>query len=241
MTSSVVVIFACSAGLRYVTPPTSRPRFSRSVRAASAARVVLPSSIQFVGGPTPGIWCRWSITNSESKPDASAVSAISDEPLEELVRAHAREVEVGDLQAEPDRCAHPRTVSIRSRAGRRSERPARLVAAAPGTDRDEGHPVRAGDRLAGGLGVEAEEGATLTGTSSSSTRQWPEPATTTLTSSWPKSASSCSTPWAPGGSSNQLIPKAWSAELAADEPHSAARACSVDVLDVLERVPHQAL
>src|SRR6185503_13205685 len=35
-----------------------------------------------------------------------------------------------------------------------------------------------------------------------------EPATTTLTSSWPESVSSCSTPGAPGGSSNQLIPKA---------------------------------
>ena len=77
MMSSVVVSFASSAGLRYVTPPTSRPRLTRDVRAASAPRIVLPSSIQFVGGPTPRIWCRWSITVTELKPDSSAVPAIS--------------------------------------------------------------------------------------------------------------------------------------------------------------------
>src|SRR6202011_1200087 len=38
--------------------------------------------------------------------------------------------------------------------------------------------------------------------------QTPDPPTTTLTSSWPDSDSSCSWPTAPGGSSNQLIPKA---------------------------------
>jgi hypothetical protein len=48
------------------------------VRAASAARIVLPSSIQFSGGPTPAIWCRWSITRTVSKPDDSAVVATSE-------------------------------------------------------------------------------------------------------------------------------------------------------------------
>jgi hypothetical protein len=66
------------AGLRYVTPATSRLRFTRSVRAAIAERIVFPSSIQFSGGPTPGIWCRWSITSTVSKPDPSAVVAISE-------------------------------------------------------------------------------------------------------------------------------------------------------------------
>src|SRR5262249_11121472 len=28
-------------------------------------------------GPTPGIWCRWSMTNTASKPDDSAVAATS--------------------------------------------------------------------------------------------------------------------------------------------------------------------
>ena len=47
------------------------------MRAASAARAVLPSSIQLSIGPTPGIWLRWSITQTESKPDDSAVCAIA--------------------------------------------------------------------------------------------------------------------------------------------------------------------
>ena len=55
MMSIVVVSLASSAGLRYVTPPTSRPRWIDDVRAASAARIVLPSIIQFSGGPTGGI------------------------------------------------------------------------------------------------------------------------------------------------------------------------------------------
>ena len=55
ITSSVVVILAMSAGLRYVTPPTRRPRLSRDVRAASPARVVLPSSMNSARSPTPGI------------------------------------------------------------------------------------------------------------------------------------------------------------------------------------------
>ena len=56
MMSIVVVILACCAGLRYVTPPTSRPRAMVSVRAARPASIVQPSNIQFCGGPTGGIW-----------------------------------------------------------------------------------------------------------------------------------------------------------------------------------------
>jgi hypothetical protein len=56
MTSRVVVILACCAGLRYVTPPTSRPRAIVRVRAAMPASIVLPSNIEFCGGPTGGIW-----------------------------------------------------------------------------------------------------------------------------------------------------------------------------------------
>src|SRR5215210_6186331 len=78
ITSSVVVAFANRAGLRYGTAPTSRLRLTRSVRAARAERIVLPSSIQFSGGPTPRIWCRWSITSTVSIPDDSAVVAISE-------------------------------------------------------------------------------------------------------------------------------------------------------------------
>ena len=47
------------------------------MRAASAASITLPSIIQFVRGPTPGIWCRWSITETELKPASSAVVAMS--------------------------------------------------------------------------------------------------------------------------------------------------------------------
>jgi hypothetical protein len=51
-------------------------RLMRDVRAASAPRTVLPSSMKFVRGPTGGIWCRWSITVIELKPEDSAVVAI---------------------------------------------------------------------------------------------------------------------------------------------------------------------
>ena len=40
-----VVIFASAAGLRYMTPPTSRPSEALEVRAASAASIVLPSNM----------------------------------------------------------------------------------------------------------------------------------------------------------------------------------------------------
>ncbi len=109
ITSSVVVILAWSAGLRYVTAPTSRLRFTRSVRAASAGRIVFPSSIQFSGGPTPRIWCRWSITSTVSKPDDSAVVAMSERRSNRSSSLDPREVEVGDLQAEADRCAEHRS------------------------------------------------------------------------------------------------------------------------------------
>ena len=39
---------------------------------------MLPSSIQFSGGPTPAIWWRWSITSTVSKPEDSAVVAMSE-------------------------------------------------------------------------------------------------------------------------------------------------------------------
>ena len=38
----------------------------------------LPSSIQFSGGPIGAIWCRWSITEIELKPESSAATAMSD-------------------------------------------------------------------------------------------------------------------------------------------------------------------
>jgi hypothetical protein len=60
-----------------VTPPTIRPTCSFWVRAASAISATLPSSIQFSIGPTPGIWLRWSITQIDSKPERSAVVAMS--------------------------------------------------------------------------------------------------------------------------------------------------------------------
>ena len=37
----------------------------------------MPSIIQFSGGPTGGIWWRWSIIEIELKPELSAVVAIS--------------------------------------------------------------------------------------------------------------------------------------------------------------------
>ena len=72
-----VVIFASSAGLRYMTPPTSRPRLTRSVRAAIAASIVFPSNMFSVRSPTGGIWWKWSMTVIVLKPELSAVLAMA--------------------------------------------------------------------------------------------------------------------------------------------------------------------
>ena len=56
MTSSVLTILARMAGLRYVTPVTSVPSMTRSVRAAMAASSVYASNISLVGGPSNGSW-----------------------------------------------------------------------------------------------------------------------------------------------------------------------------------------
>ena len=58
MWSSVVAIFATSAGLRNVLAPTIRPMRARPVASAQAASVIQPSRI----GPScePTIGYRWS-------------------------------------------------------------------------------------------------------------------------------------------------------------------------------------
>ena len=53
-TSSVVTILASRAGLRYVTPVTSVPSFTRLVRAASPPNSVYASSMGWVGPPRGG-------------------------------------------------------------------------------------------------------------------------------------------------------------------------------------------
>src|SRR5579862_430350 len=54
-------------------PPTIRPRAGFVVRAAIQPSAVMPSSIGSSFGPTPRIWKKWSMTQRESKPAASAV------------------------------------------------------------------------------------------------------------------------------------------------------------------------
>jgi A/G-specific adenine glycosylase len=70
--SSVVAIFAVSPGFRNVLAPTMRPRRTRLVIAASAARVVHPSSFGAAGSPSS--LSRWSSIHTWSKPAASAWS-----------------------------------------------------------------------------------------------------------------------------------------------------------------------
>ena len=77
ITSSVVTIFASSAGLRYVTPVTSVLSWTDFVSRASAASTDQPSIIGSSCCPTPGIWFRWSITVTTPKPAASAAFACS--------------------------------------------------------------------------------------------------------------------------------------------------------------------
>src|SRR5689334_10292619 len=59
-------------------------------------------------------------------------------------------------RAEMSRCAG-RIAAPRARGNSRLEGSAGLVGAGANADRDEGHPVRAGERTAGGLGIEADE------------------------------------------------------------------------------------
>ena len=108
MTSSVVHILASSAGLRYVTPPTSRPRLALLVRAAIPASAMLPSSMLSSCGPIGGIWCRWSMTETEPKPLSSAVFAISARCSKRRSGGTSGIVEVRDVEVERDRYAHRR-------------------------------------------------------------------------------------------------------------------------------------
>ncbi len=63
------------ATLRYVIPLTNAPRRTRPVTAAMCANVVALSSIGSHGRPIDGICRKWSMTQSESKPAASAAFA----------------------------------------------------------------------------------------------------------------------------------------------------------------------
>ncbi len=75
--SSVVTILASRAGLRYVTPVTRVPSFTRRVRAASPPSSVYASSIGCVGPPSGGSCQKWSMTQTESKPACSPATARS--------------------------------------------------------------------------------------------------------------------------------------------------------------------
>ena len=75
ITSSVVTILASNAGFRYVTPVTSVPSCTRSVRAASAPSSVYASRIGSSGPPSAGSCQKWSITHTDSNPPCSAASA----------------------------------------------------------------------------------------------------------------------------------------------------------------------
>ena len=57
-------------------PPTISPIRARCVCAAMNPSAVQPSSIGSSGRPTLRIWKRWSITQIESNPTASAVLAM---------------------------------------------------------------------------------------------------------------------------------------------------------------------
>src|ERR1041385_864555 len=75
--SSVVAIFASSAGFRWVTPVTSVPSRTVFVSRARAFRTDQPSSIGSSSEPTPAIWDRGSITVTRAKPFDSAACACS--------------------------------------------------------------------------------------------------------------------------------------------------------------------
>jgi hypothetical protein len=82
---------------------------------------------------------------------------------------------------------------------------------------------------------------TLAGTSSPSTRQTPEPATTRLISSWPVPGLVVLVPGRVRRDLEPVDPERLEAELATDETDSAARPGGLDLLDVDDAVPHQSL
>jgi hypothetical protein len=116
-----------------------------------------------------------------------------------------------------------------------------LVAASRCADADEGHPVRAGNGLTGGLRVEAEEGA--------------DPRRHLLAFHAPDArarndevdllmAGPGLVVLVPGRVRRDLEPvdpERLEAELATDETDSAARPGGLDLLDVDDAVPHQSL
>src|SRR5262245_23819142 len=201
--------------------------------------MVLPSSIQFVGGPTPGIWCRWSITKRESNPDASAASAIATSRPKRSAGATPGKLKLGTCRPTRTGARIGRTVSVGRGATRRSERAAGLVAPAACADPDEGHPVGPRDRLAGGLRVEAEEGADLDRHLLALDAPVAGPGDHDVDLLL---AGVCLVVLVTGRTGRQLEPvdpEGLEPELAADEAHRAARACPFDVVDVPDRVRHR--
>src|SRR5579859_1006101 len=110
------------------------------------------------------------------------------------------------------------------------EGPAGLVAAAAGTDRDEGHAVRAGDRAARAFRVEADERPDAHG----DLLAVDDDADLFL----PGIALVVLEPLGAGRELEPVDPERLAAELAADEPHGSARACALDVRDVHDRIAH---
>src|SRR5581483_993654 len=116
-------------------------------------------------------------------------------------------------------------------AARGLERAARLVAAAAGADADERHAVRPGDRAAGRLRVEAEEGA--------------DPDRHLLALDAPVAGAGDDDvdlllararlvvldPLGAGGQLEPVDPEGLEAELSAHEAHAAAGACPLDLVD----------
>ena len=121
------------------------------------------------------------------------------EPPRQLVRPHDRQPRARRAGCSC-RCCSTTTALRTARAGRSSR----------GASRRRRTPSRRAPRRGSvsSPGRERMNEPTSTATSSPSTRQNPDPRTTTETSSWPLSRSSCSCPGVSGGSSKKLIPNA---------------------------------
>ena len=101
MTSSVVTILASSAGLRYVTPVTSVPSCTRSVRAASAPSSVYASRIGSSGPPSGGQLPE--VVHHPDRLEAASLGRLRRarrRVVEHLVVGYAPEREVRELEAE---------------------------------------------------------------------------------------------------------------------------------------------
>src|SRR5664279_985119 len=141
-------------------PPTMSPSRARLVFAAMNPSVVQPSSIGSSAGPSPRIWKKWSMTQSESKPASSALRTIraSVGPMAGVPPGQLNLLIWRPIFMARDPCAglgltSPAYSGTREGVRRRPDEPSRLVR------REAAHRARTGAGPAGADPVQMPAGA----------------------------------------------------------------------------------